>query len=85
MFAASSLAWLLEGSEILHDVGRGRFVGLSLHMEEDLEPIKLSKAAHKPKCLCTVDVVLHPTVEDTPKGSKENKKNPRLHSGHPVI
>jgi len=52
-------------------------------MEEDLEPIKLSKAAHKPKCLCTVDVVLHPTVEDTPKGSKENKKNPRLHSKHP--
>ena len=47
MFAASLLTWLPEGSEILHDVGRGRFVGLSLHMEEDLEPIKLSKTAHK--------------------------------------
>ena len=54
MFAASLLAWLLEGSEILHDIGRESFVGLSLHMEDDMEPSKFKKTAHKPKCLCTL-------------------------------
>ena len=47
MFAASLLAWLPEGSEILHDIGRESLVGLSLHMEDDLEPSKLMKTAHK--------------------------------------
>jgi len=32
MFDASLLAWLPEGSEILYDVRKGSFVGLSLHM-----------------------------------------------------
>ena len=65
MFAASLLTWLPEGSEILHDVGRGRFVGLSLHMEEDLEPIKLIKTVTCPSA-CALLIVLKSMVEITP-------------------
>ena len=31
--------------------------------ENDLEPIKLIKTAHKLKCLCTIDVVFESIVE----------------------
>ena len=35
-------------------------------MEEDLEPIKLSKTAHKPKLLCAIDLLLESIVEIAP-------------------
>ena len=42
------------------------FVRLSLHIEDDLEPSKIMKIAHKPKCLCTIDVVFELMVEIAP-------------------
>ena len=69
------LAWLPKGSEILHDIERGSFVGLSLHMKDDLEPSKLMKTAHKPKCLCTIDLVLESMVEIALLEEVASKKN----------
>ena len=50
------------------------FVGLSLHIEDDLEPSKIMKIAHKPKCLCTINVVFESMVESAPLEEVASKK-----------